>query len=133
MSVDQHTPGPWVIPVANVYRVIALKDGEPYRGIVNDTAPEHSHFGQDDLGWHEGYSDPDSPEGIRMGLEAAANTRLIAAAPDMLAALRAAERYIINGIEFGYIVPPEPSTPDPAHGALPAIRSAIAKATGGGR
>ncbi len=41
-------------------------------------------------------------------------------------ALRAAEQFIVNGIEMGYIQMPEPSTPDSAHDTLPLIRAALA-------
>jgi hypothetical protein len=67
-----------VIPVANVFRVIALKDGKPHRVIVGDTAQDNCHLGKDDIGWK-----PDDDAG-----EAAANALLIAAAPAMLDALR---------------------------------------------
>ena len=70
------TPGPWVIPSANVFRVIALKDGlKPHRCIVDDTMPEDAYFGRDNLGWNA--------RSEAQGVEAAANARLIAAAPSM--------------------------------------------------
>ena len=55
-----------------------------------------------------------------------ANARLIAAAPDMYAALKAARRFIENGIEFGAIRMPD--APDPALDTLPTIIAALAKA-----
>jgi len=36
------------------------------------------------------------------------------------AALRKAEQFIVNGVEFGYIRMPDADTPDPAHETLPA-------------
>ena len=70
------TPGPWVIPSANVFRVISLKDGLiPHRCIVDDTMPEDAYFGRDNLGWNS--------RSETQGVEAAANARLIAAAPSM--------------------------------------------------
>ena len=59
-----------------------------------------------------------------------ANARLIAAAPELLEALELADQFISNGIEFGYILMPEPETPDSAHDAPGIIRAAIAKAKG---
>ena len=78
----KHTEGQRAVPGANVFRVVALKDGKPYRIIVNDTCPEHAYFGGDDIGWHEGYDDEQKSKD--MGEEAAANARLIAAAPGLL-------------------------------------------------
>lgn len=40
-------------------------------------------------------------------------------------ALKKAEQFIVNGVEMGFIRMPDASTPDPAHGTLPAIRSAL--------
>lgn len=40
-------------------------------------------------------------------------------------ALRAAEQFIVNGIEMGYITMPDASTPDSAHETLPLIRAAL--------
>lgn len=60
----------------------------------------------------------------------AANAHLIAAAPDMLAALMKAKQFIVNGVELGFIRMPDTSTPDPAHETLPIIEAAIAKAEG---
>lgn len=44
----------------------------------------------------------------------------------MLAALKAARQFIVNGTELGYICMPETGTPDPAHDTLPMIERAIA-------
>lgn len=41
-------------------------------------------------------------------------------------ALRAAETFIVNGVAFGFIRMPDPSTPDPAHDTLPLVRAALA-------
>jgi hypothetical protein len=57
-----------------------------------------------------------------------ARQHLIDAAPDMLAALKRAEQFIVNGVSLGFIRMPDPETPDSAHDTLPAIRAAIAKA-----
>lgn len=45
-------------------------------------------------------------------------------------ALKKAEQFIANGVEFGFIRLPDVSTPDSAHETLPAIRAAIAAADG---
>jgi len=39
-------------------------------------------------------------------------------------ALAAAEQFIVNGVELGYIRMPDPETPDSAHDTLPMIRQA---------
>ncbi len=77
---------------------------------------------------------PNAPKTMRRvarlgGPNREANAMLFAAAPDMLAALRRAERFITNGIELGYIR--IPSMPDPAVETPGIIRAAIAKAEGG--
>ncbi|NSX90088.1 hypothetical protein [Agrobacterium tumefaciens] len=41
-------------------------------------------------------------------------------------ALAAAEQFIVNGVELGYIHMPNPETPDSAHDTLPMIRQAQA-------
>lgn len=41
--------------------------------------------------------------------------------------LRRAEQFIVNGVALGFIRMPDPSTPDPAHDTLPAIRDLLAK------
>ncbi|WP_027039089.1 hypothetical protein [Mesorhizobium ciceri] len=47
----------------------------------------------------------------------------------MLAALKAAEQFMVNGVELGFIRMPDAGTPDPAHDTLPAVRAAIAAAS----
>ena len=84
--------------------------------------------------WHIGVNSPDavfSADGdFICNLGAHADANLIAAAPDLLAALEDARKFIVNGIELGYIHMPDPETPDRAHQTLPNIESAIAKARG---
>ncbi len=53
------------------------------------------------------------------------DARLIAAAPEMLGALKRARGFIKNGIELGFIRMPDADTKDPAHETLPAIEQAI--------
>lgn len=40
-------------------------------------------------------------------------------------ALEAAEQFIVNGVELGYIRMPDPEVPDSAHQTLPMIRQAL--------
>lgn len=40
-------------------------------------------------------------------------------------ALRAAKQFIENGVEGGFILMPDPDTPDTAHNTLPMIRTAL--------
>lgn len=50
--------------------------------------------------------------------------------------LRAAEQFITNGVEFGFIRMPDKSTPDSAHDTLPMIRTLLrskANSEGGGQ
>jgi hypothetical protein len=58
------------------------------------------------------------------------STHRIAATPtperEVLAALKAARQFIVNGVEFGYIRMPDADTPDTAHDTLPMIEKAIA-------
>lgn len=62
--------------------------------------------------------------------EAMANARLIAAAPDLLAACKEAAQFITIGIEYGYIVTPQEGTREAW--CLDVIHAAIAKARGDG-
>lgn len=106
--MSSFTPGPWEV------------------GPVDDTVV--THLGADGIRYEVAaidgdYNDPDTWPTME------ANARLIAAAPDMLAALEKAEQFIANGVELGFIRMPDASTPDPAHDTLPAIRAAIAKAS----
>lgn len=61
---------------------------------------------------------------------ARATTQLIAAATELYAACVAAEEFITNGVEFGYIRMPDPDTTDSALQTLPLIEAALASARG---
>lgn len=72
---------------------------------------------------------------IRIAAENArdANARLsvvVAQRDELLAACKSARQFIVNGIEYGYILMPEEDCPDSAHDTLPQICAAIAKAEG---
>jgi hypothetical protein len=63
-------------------------------------------------------------EAERQAFDLAASERADAEKDAALDALKRAERFIVNGTEFGYIRMPD--APDPALDTLPAIRRAIA-------
>lgn len=46
---------------------------------------------------------------------------------ELVGALKMAEQFISNGVEFGYIRMPDKDTPDSAHQTLPLIRGMITK------
>lgn len=100
------TPGPWHVSLGETYKVKEA-DGSSLAMVM------HVHL-----------------SGRRSPAQVVANANLIAAAPDLYEALRKAEEFIVNGIEFGFIRMPDASTPDSAHATLPAIRVALAKARG---
>ena len=112
-----HTPGPWKVAhsgYANTPFVVyagsvapQFNDRSPLMG-VNHIA-EVSH---DEGPAHE---------------EQKHNAALIAAAPEMLEALKRARRFIVNGTQLGYIEMPE-TKEDPAHETLRLMERAIAKA-----
>jgi hypothetical protein len=115
--MTKHTPGPWTLETVKTSSGICHKVGPfPWRPNKQNHAciyvDNHSH-------------DASAPR----DQELLANAHLIAAAPELLAALRKAEQFIANGVELGFIRMPDPDTPDSAHDTLPAIRAAIAKAT----
>lgn len=61
---------------------------------------------------------------------ALSNARLIAAAPDLLEALKAVRMFIRNGIELGFICMPDEASGDPASRVPNMVDAAIAKAEG---
>ncbi len=99
MSAAQHTPGPWVIGAPSM-AVLAMDRTRTYRTICNLPTGAHFSLEQDEI---------------------EANRRLIAAAPEMLKALRQAANALaaIRGEQFRA----------PQMSALDAARAAIAKAT----
>jgi hypothetical protein len=113
--MSKHTPGPWGLSHGG------FKDSDGFSiATKNDTANNVKIVCEC---WPCSIVDQSHRD------ELAANARLIASAPDLLAACIAARQFIVNGIEFGYIRMPDKATQDPAHQTLPAIEAAIAKAT----
>lgn len=107
--MSEFTKGPWVVPAANVFRVLAVSDhGEAHR-LILDGCPD-GYYGRCELKW----GDDDGPE-------MAANARLIAAAPDLLAACELA-------VQFWYSDHPNDTVE--GHTALKTIKAAIAAAKG---
>lgn len=105
MSTSKHTPGPWAIRLGQSVVEIRTTAGLP---IAQTTS---GHYWQN------------------FGPEAEANARLIAAAPDMLEALRHAEAILSYAPEMSTNkngAGPNTST----HHALRLVRAAIAKAEG---
>jgi hypothetical protein len=115
--MSKHTPGPWELTVSGTHcdgvNVQFRIDTESRINIASGQSQEH-------LGSNFGVFEE----------ECIANGRLIAAAPDLLEALRLAHQFITNGIELGYIRMPDPDFPDPAHQTPSIVRAAIAKAEG---
>jgi hypothetical protein len=105
--MSKHTPGPWL-----------TTESTEHWGRVNVTVQAAFTANEIATAW-QGTTDVNR-----------ANARLIAAAPDLLEALRCADTFITNGIELGFIRMPDADTPDPAHKTLAIVRAAIAKATG---
>ena len=101
MKEQKHTPGPWI--ATHIIGSWWIEDDDPTAfcrrriAIVDDGAGI------------------ESPE---------ANARLIAAAPELLAALEEAKQFIQNGIEYGYINTPEDED------VLAMIKKAVRKAKG---
>jgi hypothetical protein len=94
--MSNHTPGPWVFNDEGEGIFIHAPQSRKYVCDVTVTNPVYAH-----------------PESAICNAEALTNARLIAAAPDMLAALKLAEQNAFDQT------------------ALAAIRAAIAKAQGG--
>ena len=106
--MSMHTPGPWIAEFGEAYRVRAQGDG----GQVAIMTNLKGQFGM---------------LGRRSGDEVAANARLIAAAPELLEALR--------GMMDAYAdlcddVTPSYQTYERRKARVDAARAAIAKATG---
>lgn len=125
-----HTPGPWVW--RQTPHGIGLYAPHSGQLVVMDFVRRGMNGAQPRFSDRKG----DRRGGLMhkaetLDLAAHPDARLIAAAPALLAACRAADQFIRNGIEFGYIRMPDPDTPDAAHETPEIIRAAIAAATTG--
>jgi hypothetical protein len=125
MSEAKHTPGPWFVnesedkyDQARNWRQIVTVKNKP--GNI-EVVPV--------IKW-EFLSDKDGVYGDNAITKADAH--LIAAAPDMLDALEAAQRFIQNGIKYGYINMPDNNCGDSALETPAKIEKAIQKARGQG-
>lgn len=106
-----HTPGPWKLDPS-------CKDGaRPTRSV------RVKHFGKIELLTTVHF--PDTYMGSNGAATREANARLIAAAPDLLAALIALDDYVCNNLASDY-----PTGIDVDDSAFKTARAAIAKATG---
>ena len=111
MDTPTRAPGPWFVTLVDGDGILAPP---PYLSVgphPDDTADAFAFSG------HYPGMVPDHEW---------ARFRLIAAAPKMLAALKLAREFIVNGVEYGYISMPQ--RPDSAVETLPAIEAAIAEA-----
>lgn len=114
MSREMHTPGPWKAE---------YNEDEPAHVVLMDTAIEHTGSYHSHHVWqcdHCLYPDEVEPVLMQQFEEAKANARLIAAAPELLAACNLA-------MQFWYSDQPNDTAESVA--AKHAIRAAIAKAT----
>ena len=104
MSEQKYTPGPWVAVPDWTYDRLEIRDKDGRRiAICTKDFPMSTAT-------HD------------------ANADLIAAAPELLAALEAANRFITNGLEYGYIDLEKEDTSG-MH-TIDAIRQAIRKTKG---
>jgi hypothetical protein len=76
--MSTHTPGPWAVEMAEVYSVIDAEGGRV--ALITNLKGRHGMGGR------------------RSGEEAAANTLLIAAAPELLAALQKAVELVDSNV-----------------------------------
>lgn len=106
---------------------------EVYGEVANDDIPTISILSVED---HYYDGNPVINDGFDLahtyGPIAQANAEFIVRAcnahDDLVKALKVAQQFISNGIEFGYICMPDTDTPDAAHKTPELIESALAKA-----
>ena len=117
MNISQkHTPGPWIADLrTGCFAILKQTDKRTCLSGADDDA----------IVFQKGRGEESSPGAYRyLTDEQVANARLIAAAPELLAALEVAKQFIQNGIEYGYINTPEDE------GVLAMIKKAVRKAKG---
>ncbi len=119
--MSKHTPTPWRLEYHPGQR------GEPATLIMQEGAEACERWIAECPWGLDGDGDGDCS-----ATEAQANAAFIVRAcnahGDLIAACRAAEQFIRNGVEYGYIRMPDKDTPDKAHDTLPTLEAAIAKA-----
>lgn len=102
MTNNKHTPGPWQVELCRVYH----NSGKGRRNIAICLASQKPPSDEYEV------------------FEDIANARLIAAAPELLAALEAAREFIVDGMAMGFVGMPEDED------VLEVIEKAISKAKG---
>lgn len=107
----KHTPGPWTPEFGEAYRVRAQQDGGQVAIMTNLK-------GRDGLA------------GRRNGDEVAANARLIAAAPELLEALRIAREFMSIASDWNFHEAEINGEMRSTYDWLEVVDTAIAKATG---
>ena len=120
MNISQeHTPGPWIVDLrTGCFAILKQTDKRTCLCGANDDA----------IVFQNGRGKESSPGAYRyLTDEQEANARLIAAAPELLAALEAAREFIIDGMAMGFVGMPEDEN------ILEVIESAIRKAKGGSK
>ncbi len=115
--MTQHTPGPWTLEDR---RRAALKNIRVISGIEEIAWMSHTHQ-RDDQGGFKGSSEDHAAADV-VDATGLANARLIAAAPDLLAALKA----VMNRVQERWIIGRELILP---LDVTSQIEAAIAKAT----
>jgi hypothetical protein len=122
MSEAKHTPGPWIVITFD-----SLADAKENGAFPWAHEWDEAKRGKPAEVWRgtEGGGHTGLPGSIEVGEH---NARLIAAAPDLYAALLKAREFIVNGVEYGYIHLPDRG--DSALDTLPLIESALAKVDG---
>jgi len=108
MSEQKHTPGPWIIDNQEAFILAPKGSNIEYIASLGDPIND---FGN---AWDDAC----------MTDEVVANARLIAAAPELLAALEAAREFIADGMAMGFVGMPEDEN------VLEVIENAIRRAKG---
>ena len=112
----KHTPGPWIVDLrTGCFAIIKQTDKMTCLCGANEDAIvfQNGRWKESSQGAYRYLTD-----------EQEANARLIAAAPDVLAALEAAREFITDGMAMGFVGMPEDET------VLEVIEAAISKAKG---
>lgn len=100
MNISQkHTPGPWIADLrTGCFAILKQTDKRTCLSGADDDA----------IVYQKGRGEESSPGAYRyLTDEQEANARLIAAAPEMLAALEAAREFIVDGMATGFVGMPE--------------------------